>query len=108
MSFRRVCRHSFEQVDALSGVRDAVDRADDAHLLRSTQVELEQLGVSLGDGVAFAFSVRAPEAYPVHVKATAPARAAALSAFDGISNLRTFGRQGAFRFVFSDAAMRGV
>lgn len=93
-------------VEVPHAVGDAVDRADDARLLRSTQVELEQLGVSLGDGVAFAFSVRAPEAYPVHVKATAPARAAALNALDGISNLRTFGRQGAFRFVFSDAAMR--
>lgn len=85
---------------------DPVDRASDEELLGLIEPELRQLGVGLGDDLRFAFSVRAPEAYPVHVRATAAARAAALQAVDGLSNLRTFGRQGAFRFVFSDAAMR--
>jgi protoporphyrinogen oxidase len=85
---------------------DEIDRADDAGLLARLEPELRQLGVPVGDALRFAFSVRAPEAYPVHLKATADARRAALQAIDGLANLRTLGRQGAFRFVFSDAAMR--
>ena len=85
---------------------DEVDRADDAELLARLRPELLELGVELGSDLRFAFSVRAPEAYPVHLRATQRARAAALSAVDRLANLRTFGRQGAFRFVFSDAAMR--
>lgn len=85
---------------------DAVDRADDPGLLGLLEPELRALGVEVGPALRFAFSVRAPEAYPVHLKATAAARRAALQAVDAATNLRTFGRQGAFRFVFSDAAMR--
>lgn len=85
---------------------DAVDRASDAELLARLRPELDELGVALGDDVLFAFTVRAPEAYPVHLRAVAASRAAALAALAPLANLRTFGRQGAFRFVFSDAAMR--
>lgn len=84
---------------------DAVDRATDAELLARMRDELRPL-VDLERDVRFAFSVRAPEAYPVHRRDTAPARDAALAALGRLGNLRTFGRQGAFRFIFSDAALR--
>lgn len=84
---------------------DALDRASDDELLRRMRDELRPL-VDLDRDVRFAFSVRAPEAYPVHLRGTEHARAAALAALGRVSNLRTFGRQGAFRFIFSDAALR--
>jgi len=85
---------------------DAIDGLDDAALLERLRPEVEALGVPLGADVRFAFTVRAPEAYPVHLKGTEAARAEALAALAPLANLRTFGRQGAFRFIFSDAAMR--
>lgn len=85
---------------------DDIDRAGDADLLERARGELGALGVDLGDDVRFAFSVRAPEAYPVHLRGTPAARARALAALGRLENLRTFGRQGAFRFIFSDAALR--
>ena len=85
---------------------DEIDRASDEELLVRLTPELERLGVPLGSDVRLVFSVRAPEAYPVHLRGTAPARTAALARVDALTNLRTLGRQGAFRFVFSDAAMR--
>jgi protoporphyrinogen oxidase len=84
---------------------DAVDRATDDELLGRMKDELRPL-VDLDRDVRFAFSVRAPEAYPVHRRGTEDARAAALAALGRVPNLRTFGRQGAFRFIFSDAALR--
>lgn len=85
---------------------DDVDLADDAALLRRAAAEVRGLGVDLDRDVRFAFSVRAREAYPVHRLGVERARAAALAALRRVENLRTFGRQGAFRFVFSDAALR--
>lgn len=84
---------------------DAVDLATDEALLARMKDELRPL-VDLDRDVRFAFSVRAPEAYPVHRRGTEQARAAALAALGRVGNLRTLGRQGAFRFVFSDAALR--
>ncbi len=84
---------------------DAVDRATDDELLARMRTELRPL-VDLERDVRFAFSARAPEAYPVHRRGTEPARAAALAAAGRLVNARTFGRQGAFRFIFSDAALR--
>lgn len=85
---------------------DDVDRADDAALLARVRDEVRALGVDLDRDVRFAFSTRAPEAYPVHLRGVEAARAQALARVDALANLRTFGRQGAFRFVFSDAALR--
>jgi len=86
---------------------DGIDRADDAALLERIWPELEALEVGVRrEEVRFAFSVRAPEAYPVHLKRTAERRERALGFVDGWSNLRSFGRQGGFRFVFSDACLR--
>lgn len=84
---------------------DAVDRASDDELLARMRAELRPL-VDLDRDVRFAFSARAPEAYPVHRRGTESARAAALAAAGRLENARTFGRQGAFRFIFSDAALR--
>jgi protoporphyrinogen oxidase len=85
---------------------DDVDRMDDDALLLRTSLEVARLGVDLTRDVRFAFSVRAPEAYPVHRRGVEAARAAALDALSTVTNLRTFGRQGAFRFIFADAALR--
>jgi protoporphyrinogen oxidase len=94
------------QVEVPHAPGDEVDRADDAGLLALMRGELDELGVPLGRDVRFAFSVRAPQAYPVHLRGVEEARARALAAVDRLVNLRTLGRQGAFRFVFSDAALR--
>ncbi|MGE0710631.1 MAG: FAD-dependent oxidoreductase [Planctomycetota bacterium] len=85
---------------------DAVDRQGDAELLLQMRGELRELGVPLEQDPPVVFSVRAPEAYPVHLRGVDAARDAALAAVDALENLRSFGRQGGFRFVFSDAAMR--
>ena len=85
---------------------DEVDRLDDAGLLAQIRRELAQLEVPLEDDPPLVFSVRAPEAYPVHLRQAAQARAAAFAALTRCENLSTFGRQGSFRFVFADAAMR--
>ncbi|MEZ6187163.1 MAG: FAD-dependent oxidoreductase [Planctomycetota bacterium] len=86
---------------------DAIDLASDAELLEQLWPELEglEVGVSRAE-LRFAFSVRAPEAYPVHLRGTEAARAEALALVDQLENLRSFGRQGGFRFVFSDACLR--
>jgi protoporphyrinogen oxidase len=85
---------------------DSIDLLDDARLLEHIRGELTQLGVPLEADPPLVFSVRAPEAYPVHLRATKTARARALAAVDTLDNLRTYGRQGGFRFIFTDAAMR--
>ena len=93
------------QVEIPYALDDAIDRASDPELLDRIRPELRALGVDLGQ-VRFAFTVRAPEAYPVHLRGVEHTRARALAAVDRLCNLRTFGRQGAFRFIFSDAALR--
>lgn len=85
---------------------DEIDRLDDAGLLAQIRGELVQLEVPLEDDPPLVFSVRAPEAYPVHLRQAAQARTAAFEALAGCENLASFGRQGSFRFVFADAAMR--
>ena len=85
---------------------DDIDRLEDPELLVRTRRELDVLGVPLERDPKVVFSVRAPEAYPVHLAATQGARTQALAAVDRLENLRSFGRQGSFRFLFSDAAMR--
>jgi protoporphyrinogen oxidase len=93
-------------VEVPHSVGDAVDTDSDSELLARIRPELDQLGVPIGADLRFAFSARAPEAYPVHLRTTAAARSHAFECLADLSNLRTFGRQGAFRFIFSDAAMR--
>lgn len=85
---------------------DDIDRMSDDALLRHVRAEVAALGVDLTRDVRFAFSVRAPEAYPVHRRGIERARARAFDALARVTNLRTFGRQGAFRFIFADAALR--
>ena len=85
---------------------DRIDRLSDAELLALMRGELARLDVPLEDAPPLVFSVRAPEAYPVHLRETPAARERALRAVDQLTNLRSYGRQGGFRFIFSDAALR--
>lgn len=85
---------------------DEIDGLSDRDLLARIRRELEALEVPLEDDPPVVFSVRAPEAYPVHMRDATSARDAAFARLAPLENLRSFGRQGSFRFVFSDASMR--
>ena len=53
-----------------------------------------------------AFCVRVPHGYPVYHLGYDQDRRALLAEVDRYANVRTAGRQGLFRYVFMDAAMR--
>jgi protoporphyrinogen oxidase len=86
-------------------VGDATWRADIAELRDRGQRELAALGFEVDD-VLGAFSVRVPHGYPVYHRGYDRDRRALLAEVDRFANVRTAGRQGLFRYVFMDAAMR--
>jgi protoporphyrinogen oxidase len=86
-------------------VGDAVWEADVAELRASGLAELAQLGFAVDD-VLGAFRVRVPHGYPVYHLGYDRDRRALLAHVASFSNVRTAGRQGLFRYVFMDAAMR--
>src|SRR3569832_1823406 len=51
------------------------------------------------------FSTFVEEGYPIYQRGYQDERAAALAYLDGVQNLTSCGRQGAFRYVFMDTAM---
>src|ERR1700722_13656180 len=67
--------------------------------------ELGILGLPVHD-VADAFCVRVEHGYPIYHLVYDRDRRALLAAIGRFANLRTAGRQGLFRYVFMDAAMR--
>jgi protoporphyrinogen oxidase len=67
--------------------------------------ELGALGFDVGD-VLDAFCVRVPHGYPVYHRGYDRDRRALLAEVERFANVRTAGRQGLFRYVFMDAAMR--
>ena len=67
--------------------------------------ELAALGFVVDD-VLDAFPVRVPFGYPIYHLGYDADRRRLLGAVDAFSNVRTAGRQGLFRYVFMDAAMR--
>ena len=67
--------------------------------------ELAELGMPVDD-VLDAFCVRVPHGYPVYHLGYDRDRRALLAEVDRFGNVRTAGRQGLFRYVFMDAAMR--
>ena len=67
--------------------------------------ELGALGFEVND-VLDAFCVRVPHGYPVYHRGYDRDRRALLGEVERFSNVRTAGRQGLFRYVFMDAAMR--
>ncbi len=67
--------------------------------------ELRDLGLPVDD-VLGAFVVRVAHGYPVYHLQYDADRRRLLQLVDGFENVRTAGRQGLFRYVFMDAAMR--
>ncbi len=67
--------------------------------------ELGALGFAVND-VLDAFTVRVPHGYPVYHRGYDRDRRALLAEVERFANVRTAGRQGLFRYVFMDAAMR--
>jgi protoporphyrinogen oxidase len=67
--------------------------------------ELRALGFRVDD-VLDAFDVSVAHGYPVYHLGYERDRAALLREVDRLTNVRTAGRQGLFRYVFMDAAMR--
>ena len=86
-------------------VGDAIWHASDAWLLARALDDLERLGFPLRGKVVDAFSTRATHAYPVYSLAYREHRERLLGALEHFSNLVSCGRQGAFRYLFMDAAM---
>jgi protoporphyrinogen oxidase len=86
-------------------VGDATWRADVAELRERGVRELGALGFAVND-VLGAFAVRVPHGYPVYHRGYDRDRRALLAEVERFANVRTAGRQGLFRYVFMDAAMR--
>jgi protoporphyrinogen oxidase len=86
-------------------VGDDTWRAPDDLLLRRAFADLERLGFPLRGKVIAAFSTRATHAYPVYSLTYREHRERMLRALEEFPNLVSAGRQGAFRYLFMDAAM---
>jgi protoporphyrinogen oxidase len=84
---------------------DATWRATTAELRARGVGELAALGFRVDD-VLDAFCVRVPHGYPVYHLGYDRDRRALLAQVAAFANVRTAGRQGLFRYVFMDAAMR--
>ncbi len=86
-------------------VGDATWRAGVGELRDRGLRELGALGFEVRD-VLDAFCVRVPHGYPVYHCGYDRDRRALLGEVERFANVRTAGRQGLFRYVFMDAAMR--
>jgi protoporphyrinogen oxidase len=84
---------------------DATYRAPTDELRRRALRELSALGFAVDD-VVDACSVRVEHGYPVYHIGYERDRRLLLRAVEGFENVSTAGRQGRFRYVFMDAAMR--
>ncbi len=84
---------------------DAVWSADIDALTRLGREELGTLGFRLDD-VLGSFAVRVSHGYPVYHLGYDADRRVLLRHVDRFENVRTAGRQGLFRYVFMDAAMK--
>jgi protoporphyrinogen oxidase len=86
-------------------VGDSTWRAGAAELRDRGVRELAALGHRVDD-VIDAFCVRVAHGYPVYHLGYERDRRALLAQVEAFANVRTAGRQGLFRYVFMDAAMR--
>jgi protoporphyrinogen oxidase len=86
-------------------VGDDVWTSDVASLRGRFAGELATLGFQIDDAID-AFVVRVEHGYPVDHVGYDDDRRALLGAVERFANVRTGGRQGLFRYVFMDAAMR--
>ena len=78
---------------------------EDGALFERVKRDLIRLGIDPGLSTGEYFSVRAPSAYPLMARGYAEERARAFAHLEPLANLVQCGRQGTFRYVFTDAAM---
>jgi protoporphyrinogen oxidase len=84
---------------------DAVWRASDAEILERCLKDLYALGIDIEASLIDAFSTRARYAYPIYTHGFKAYRQQLYDVINGCHNLITCGRQGTFRYIFSDTAM---
>jgi protoporphyrinogen oxidase len=77
---------------------------DDALLDRCME-DLDALGIPVRDDVLGCFSTRAAHAYPIYHLGYEGAVQRLLEAVHQVPNVQTAGRQGLFRYIFTDTAM---
>ena len=78
--------------------------ADEA-LFERAKADLRRLGIDPGLATGELMSVRAANAYPLMVLGYERERARAIDHLSGIANLVQCGRQGTFRYIFTNSAM---
>ena len=84
---------------------DALWQADDATLFARAKSDLTRLGIDMSKATGEIFGARAANAYPLMTVGYGEERERAIAHLAAIPNLVQAGRQGAFRYVFTDAAM---
>lgn len=84
---------------------DAVWRASDAEILERCLKDLNALGIDIETSIIDSFSTRARYAYPIYIHGFKTHRQQLYDVINGYDNLITCGRQGTFRYIFSDTAM---
>jgi protoporphyrinogen oxidase len=84
---------------------DALWSASDAEVYDRALSDLERLGVDVTRATGEHFSTRARTAYPFMDLGYREERARAIAWLGQIENLSLCGRQGTFRYIFSDTAM---
>jgi protoporphyrinogen oxidase len=78
--------------------------ADEA-LFERVKGDLRRLGIDPGLATGEMMSVRAANAYPLMRTGYEEKRARAIDHLSGVANLVQCGRQGTFRYIFTDTAM---
>jgi protoporphyrinogen oxidase len=84
---------------------DALWSADDAELFARACADLDRLGIDSRRATGEYFSTRARCAYPFMDLDYAAERRRAIAWLSQLGNLSLCGRQGTFRYIFSDTAM---
>ncbi|HVZ15389.1 MAG TPA: FAD-dependent oxidoreductase [Bauldia sp.] len=84
---------------------DAIWCASDESLFERSRLDLARLGIDASKATGEIFGARAANAYPLMTVGYRAERERAIAHLAGIPNLVQAGRQGAFRYVFTDAAM---
>lgn len=84
---------------------DAIWEAQDETLLQRSLQALDSIGIHVREKVIGCFSTRAEFAYPVYHLTYEQDLKEILEYLEGLENLVVCGRQGLFRYVFTDTAM---
>lgn len=84
---------------------DALWEMSDSDLFARALADLDRLGIDTTRATGEHFSVRTPYAYPLMSLEYRAERDRAMAHLDPVANLIQCGRQGTFRYVFTDTAM---